>query len=252
MENFVNQLQELTKNIKEQQEKENQLKQQQANERSIQDSKKFFDKYFSKWLIELANQGLSYLLCRLEFDSKNQFCRIVFHEATRPNSRKEFGVVIFNAVPPYYCFDINDFLNIINNQNFSQVLYQQDKLNPSDYHCLINWGAEMYKFTQEIEEEQQTEKKKPLKQSKFLRDIANLDNKDCQNNTERQKMSAGLRYDILKRDGYKCKICGRGAEDGVKLHVDHIVPIVKGGKTVPENLQTLCQDCNLGKGIKDF
>ena len=69
---------------------------------------------------------------------------------------------------------------------------------------------------------------------------------------ERNKMTAGLRFDIFKRDGYKCKICGRSAKDGVKLHVDHIVPIAKGGKTIPENLQTLCQDCNLGKGTKDF
>lgn len=69
---------------------------------------------------------------------------------------------------------------------------------------------------------------------------------------EREKMTSGLRFDIFKRDDYKCKICGRGAKDGVKLHVDHIVPIAKGGKTIPENLQTLCQDCNLGKGTKDF
>ena len=29
---------------------------------------------------------------------------------------------------------------------------------------------------------------------------------------------------ILKRDGYKCVICGRGLEDGVELQVDHIKP----------------------------
>ena len=69
---------------------------------------------------------------------------------------------------------------------------------------------------------------------------------------EREKLTAGLRYDILKRDNYRCQICGRTQADGIKLHVDHIIPIAKGGKTVPENLQTLCQDCNLGKGTKDF
>lgn len=37
---------------------------------------------------------------------------------------------------------------------------------------------------------------------------------------------------------------------GTKLHVDHIKPFSKGGKTVLENLQTLCFDCNLGKGNK--
>lgn len=68
--------------------------------------------------------------------------------------------------------------------------------------------------------------------------------------TERSKMGDGLRYDILKRDGFRCQICGASAKDGVKLHVDHIVPVSKGGKTVPSNLRTLCNRCNLGKRDK--
>ena len=44
--------------------------------------------------------------------------------------------------------------------------------------------------------------------------------------------------------------CGRGREDGVKLHVDHIKPVSRGGKSVMSNLQTLCEDCNCGKGNK--
>ncbi len=67
---------------------------------------------------------------------------------------------------------------------------------------------------------------------------------------QRKLMSPSLRYDILKRDGFKCTICGRNTEDGVKLHVDHIIPVSKGGKTVPENLRTLCDSCNLGKSDK--
>lgn len=67
---------------------------------------------------------------------------------------------------------------------------------------------------------------------------------------ERRLMSASLRYDIMKRDGFKCTICGRTQADGVKLHVDHILPVSKGGKTTPSNLRTLCQDCNLGKSDK--
>ena len=52
----------------------------------------------------------------------------------------------------------------------------------------------------------------------------------------------------MKRDGFKCKICGRTEKDGIKLHVDHIKPVSKGGKTVMSNLQTLCEGCNIGKG----
>lgn len=68
--------------------------------------------------------------------------------------------------------------------------------------------------------------------------------------SERQKMTASLRYDVLKRDNYKCCICGRSAKDGVKLEVDHIVPISKGGKTKLSNLRTLCNECNRGKRDK--
>lgn len=67
---------------------------------------------------------------------------------------------------------------------------------------------------------------------------------------QRKTMTSSLRYDIMKRDGFRCCICGRSANDGVQLHVDHIIPVSKGGKTVRENLRTLCQDCNLGKRDK--
>lgn len=67
---------------------------------------------------------------------------------------------------------------------------------------------------------------------------------------ERSKVTPGLRYDILRRDGFRCVLCGRSAKDGVELEVDHIIPISKGGRSVPENLRTLCKDCNRGKRDK--
>ena len=64
----------------------------------------------------------------------------------------------------------------------------------------------------------------------------------------RSQMTDKLRYTILKRDGFRCRLCGRSADDGVKLHVDHIIPVSKGGETTPDNLRTLCDECNQGKG----
>ncbi len=58
-----------------------------------------------------------------------------------------------------------------------------------------------------------------------------------------------LRFQILKRDGYKCRLCGRRASDFVRLDVDHIIPLDKWGSNAPSNLQTLCDDCNGGKGV---
>lgn len=65
---------------------------------------------------------------------------------------------------------------------------------------------------------------------------------------ELAKVTRAMRYDVLRRDNFHCVRCGRGKEDGVKLHVDHIVPVSRGGKSVMSNLQTLCEDCNCGKG----
>lgn len=67
---------------------------------------------------------------------------------------------------------------------------------------------------------------------------------------QRRLMTDSLRYDVLKRDGFRCQICGATAKDGYKLHVDHIMPVSKGGKTELSNLRTLCERCNMGKSDK--
>lgn len=67
---------------------------------------------------------------------------------------------------------------------------------------------------------------------------------------ERALLTSSMRYDVLKRDNFQCQICGHSKDDGVKLHVDHIKPIAKGGKTQMSNLRTLCEDCNIGKSDK--
>jgi 5-methylcytosine-specific restriction endonuclease McrA len=53
----------------------------------------------------------------------------------------------------------------------------------------------------------------------------------------------------MKRDNFSCRACGASpaSEPGLTLHVDHIVAWSRGGETVDDNLQTLCEPCNLGK-----
>ena len=143
MNNFVNQLQELTKTAVEQQEKVYQLEQQAKKERAIQDSNNFFNEYFSEWLIELANQGLSYILCRLDF-KQNRLHSIIFSKETTPKSREKFKIVLFDATPPYFEFQAEDFLNIADNQNFSMVSYHKDINYFLTYFFLISWGTCKY------------------------------------------------------------------------------------------------------------
>jgi hypothetical protein len=64
-----------------------------------------------------------------------------------------------------------------------------------------------------------------------------------------------MRVAIIERDGFKCKICGkfltscREAKRFVKLghglyNIDHIVPVVQGGRATMENLRLACPECN--------
>lgn len=67
---------------------------------------------------------------------------------------------------------------------------------------------------------------------------------------QRRLMTPELRRRIMERDHYTCQICGKRMEDEVGLHIDHIVPVSKGGKSVERNLQVLCDRCNRRKGAR--
>jgi 5-methylcytosine-specific restriction endonuclease McrA len=55
-----------------------------------------------------------------------------------------------------------------------------------------------------------------------------------------------LRLEILERDGWTCQVCG-----GPATQVDHVIPRVQGGASVPENLRAACAACNQAKSMAD-
>lgn len=62
-----------------------------------------------------------------------------------------------------------------------------------------------------------------------------------------------LRHVALVNSGARCTLCGASAKDGIQLHVDHIKPRSKYPELALDldNLQILCEDCNLGKSNVD-
>ena len=62
-----------------------------------------------------------------------------------------------------------------------------------------------------------------------------------------------LRYFTIKDRGNKCECCGCGPDTGTPIHVDHILPrsIYTEHALNPDNLQVLCEDCNLAKSNTD-
>ena len=66
---------------------------------------------------------------------------------------------------------------------------------------------------------------------------------------KRKNLSKSVRFEVFKRDSFKCQYCGKSAPD-VVLEVDHIIPVSKGGDNDISNLITACFDCNRGKRDK--
>ena len=70
----------------------------------------------------------------------------------------------------------------------------------------------------------------------------------------KRNVSWRLKFIVMRRDNFRCKICGRfpASDPKITLVVDHIKPWSKGGETIFENLQTLCSKCNIGKSNLDL
>lgn len=64
----------------------------------------------------------------------------------------------------------------------------------------------------------------------------------------RSSVPPRIRFEVLRRDGFRCTYCGRSAREGVVLHVDHVIPVAGGGSNDIENLVAACSGCNQGKG----
>lgn len=64
------------------------------------------------------------------------------------------------------------------------------------------------------------------------------------------EISGSDRYEILKRAGFRCELCGISADEAA-LDVDHIIPRRHGGSDDRSNLQALCWRCNANKGARD-
>jgi hypothetical protein len=64
-------------------------------------------------------------------------------------------------------------------------------------------------------------------------------------------LKRSFRFQILRRDNFTCRYCGRSAPD-VVLEVDHVIPRSRGGKDHASNLVTACFDCNQGKSATEL
>jgi 5-methylcytosine-specific restriction endonuclease McrA len=52
---------------------------------------------------------------------------------------------------------------------------------------------------------------------------------------------------IIARDGARCHFCGKRCRPS-ELHLDHLVPLSRGGAHAPENVAVACAACNTASG----
>ena len=68
------------------------------------------------------------------------------------------------------------------------------------------------------------------------------------NKNRRQHIPRKLRHKVFQRDGYRCRECGATNKE-TTLHIDHIIPVSKGGTNTEDNLQTLLSVIGLTHGL---
>jgi hypothetical protein len=106
-----------------------------------------------------------------------------------------------------------------------------------------SWRKALEAFVQFINSDKEIEKP-TLKQK-----MEGITEQRMVNRKTSRAINLRLRFRVLQRDNFTCRACGKSPATvpGLTLHVDHKRPWSKDGETVIENLQTLCEACNLGK-----
>ena len=62
---------------------------------------------------------------------------------------------------------------------------------------------------------------------------------------------AHLQRLVAQRAGGRCEYCGLSQQgQEARFHIDHVMPVVRGGATVEENLALACVSCSLRKASR--
>ena len=111
------------------------------------------------------------------------------------------------------------------------------------------WRFQTMRYRKEMEQEQR--KARQTIQA-VERDHREWRRRAARETNIRNPLSREMRLTVFTRDGFRCRSCGYQAHDsrGRRLHVDHIVPVALGGTNNLDNLQTLCDLCNIKKSDK--
>jgi len=151
--------------------------------------------------------------------------------------------------------NILDLWTLLGRQpKYGEVISPNSKFNGSTYARRFgSWRAALEAFIDYVNSENNDEEiadsDTPLIPINILVDKSKEIQKEIKIKRTPRGINLRLRWTILKRDNFSCRKCGRSPakDQSIILHVDHIIPWSKDGETVLDNLETLCEGCNLGK-----
>jgi hypothetical protein len=63
-------------------------------------------------------------------------------------------------------------------------------------------------------------------------------------NIEKELRDKTFEASLNEKGMYECAICKRAFSNRIPFQIDHIIPMNQGGKTLANNLQVLCRQCN--------
>lgn len=151
--------------------------------------------------------------------------------------------------------NILDLWTLIGRQpKYGEVTGPNSKFHGSTYSRRFgSWRAALEAFIEYVNSESDvdlnTEATAVFVPLDIPSDLKNTPSKVFKTKKTSRNINLRMRWTILKRDNFCCKKCGRSpAKDpSIILHIDHVLPWSRGGETEIENLETLCDRCNLGK-----
>lgn len=140
---------------------------------------------------------------------------------------------------------------------FDNITSLEKYLAAGDYHGVSLSAEEQERrrilFQQEQEEREKAEIAAHIKEKYRIRQLEKIVRQELIDSGElfgdepkRPPIPREIVDAVYKRDGGRCVYCGSTQN----LQLDHIIPFSKGGATTLENMQLLCQKCNVEKSNK--
>lgn len=172
----------------------------------------------------------------------------------------------YEAVPRFYTFDeidrdrldVGKIAQDIWNQDLGQrqkALYIDELWNQGDENILrMFFGKKMY-FVKQVDVEilklshpdLYNEDQNVTYGTKALEDLSLYEIGKIDPAYEKKLRDTAFSKSLNDKREYTCASCGKSSYSRALFQVDHITPMNKGGKSVPDNLQILCRKCNAMK-----